>query len=170
MFGVAAQHAGAQRMERAEPEALGGLAEDGGDPFAHLAGRLVGEGDGQDLVGEGAFGQQDMGEAGGQHAGLAGAGAGEHQQRAIDGFDRLALFGIEAGQVVGHRDRYSPGTRAGQSHRRPGMLPPIASGGAAILLISRKAAHPDGHRGKDHLASTSGDLDRFRRGNGQIRG
>ena len=101
MFGMPAQHPGAQRVERAEPKAFRGLAEDGGDALPHLPRRLVGEGDGEDLVGEGAPGQQDMGEAGGQHAGLASAGAGEDQQRAIDGLDSGALFGVQAGQVVG---------------------------------------------------------------------
>ena len=64
--------------------------------LAHLARRLVGEGDGEHLAGGGAAGQQDMGEAGGQHAGLAGAGAGQHQQRAVQRFHRLALFRVQA--------------------------------------------------------------------------
>ena len=89
-------------MERAEPQPLDRPAEDGADPFAHLAGRLVGEGHGQHLAGEGPAGQQDMREAGGQHAGLAGAGAGQHQQRPVDGFDRGALLGVQAREVVGH--------------------------------------------------------------------
>ena len=94
---MAAQHAGAQRVEGAEPQPLGGAAEHGGDALAHLAGGLVGEGDGQHLAGKGAAGQQDMGEAGGQHAGLAGAGAGQHQQRAVHGLDGFALLGVQAG-------------------------------------------------------------------------
>ncbi len=43
-----------------------------------------------------------MGEAGGQHPGLAGAGAGEHQQRPVDGLDGRALLGVQAGEVLGH--------------------------------------------------------------------
>ena len=54
-----------------------------GDALAHLARRLVGEGDGQDLRRPGAAGDQEVGEPRGQHAGLAGAGAGQHQQRAV---------------------------------------------------------------------------------------
>jgi hypothetical protein len=38
-----------------------------------------------------------MGEAGGQHACLAGAGAGEDEEGAVDVFDGLALLGVEAG-------------------------------------------------------------------------
>ena len=100
---VPAQHPRAQRVEGAEPEALDGGSEDGADAFAHLARGLVGEGDRQDLTGEGASGQQDMGEAGGQHACFAGAGAGQHQQRPVNGFHRRALFGVQAGEVVGGR-------------------------------------------------------------------
>jgi hypothetical protein len=33
-----------------------------------------------------------MGDARGQHAGLAGAGAGQHQHRAVERLDRLALL------------------------------------------------------------------------------
>ena len=59
--------------------------------------------------GDGAAGQQDMGEAGGQDAGLAGARAGQHQQRPVDGFDRFALLGVQAGQVVGHAGTHGAG-------------------------------------------------------------
>ena len=81
------------------------FTEDGGDTFAHFAGGFVGEGDRQDLAGEGAAGQQDMGETGGQHARFAGAGAGQHQQRPVNGFHRRALFRVQAGEVVGGRGR-----------------------------------------------------------------
>ena len=57
-----AQHAGAESVERAEPEAFDGLLQDRADALAHLAGRLVGEGDGEDLAGKGAVSEQDMGE------------------------------------------------------------------------------------------------------------
>jgi hypothetical protein len=103
MVRVAAQHPGAQRVESAEPQALRRFAEDGSDPFAHFAGSLVGEGDGQNLIGEGALRQQDMSETGCQHTGLAGARTSEHQQWPIDGFDGGALFGVQTGEVVrGH--------------------------------------------------------------------
>ena len=69
------------------------------DALLHLAGRLVGEGDGEDLAGPGLAGRQDMGEARGQHARLAGAGAGQHQQRAIDRLDRGALLGVQALEI-----------------------------------------------------------------------
>ena len=49
---VPAQHAGAQRVEGAEPEPLRRPVEDGADPLAHLARRLVGEGHRQHLARE----------------------------------------------------------------------------------------------------------------------
>ena len=102
MFRVPAQHPRAQGMEGAEPEALGGLAKDGGDAVAHFPRGLVREGDGQHLIWKGAPCHQDMGKARGQHAGLARAGAGEHEQGTVNGLHRLPLFGVQAGQVFGH--------------------------------------------------------------------
>ena len=55
-FGVAAQHSRGEGVEGAQPEALRRLAEQGGNPFAHLARRLVGEGDGENLARPGAPG------------------------------------------------------------------------------------------------------------------
>ena len=42
-----------------------------------------------------------MGDAGGQHPRLAGAGAGEHEQRALERLDRLALLLVERAEIVG---------------------------------------------------------------------
>ncbi len=53
----------------------------------HLARGLVGEGDGENLRGVGEAGGEDMRDAGGQNARLAGAGAGEHQNRALGRLD-----------------------------------------------------------------------------------
>ena len=71
-----------------------------GDPLAHLARGLVGEGDDQQFPGLGPAGGQDVGQAGGQDAGLAGAGAGQDQNRSLGRLDRQPLFGVQAGQVV----------------------------------------------------------------------
>src|ERR1700692_927388 len=43
-----------------------------------------------------------MSESGGQHAGLAGAGAGQHEQWAIKRFDRLALFLVQWCEIIRH--------------------------------------------------------------------
>ncbi len=99
---MAAQHLGADRMESAEPRhALDRIADDAADAFAHLARRLVGEGDREDLGRPGAAGGDEMGEAGGQRRGLAGAGAGEDQHRAFGGQHGLALRGVEAAEIAG---------------------------------------------------------------------
>jgi hypothetical protein len=100
-LGMKAQDAAADGMEGAEPlHAFDGLAQHLRQPRLHLARRLVGEGHRQDLVRAGAALAQDMGDAGGQHARLAGAGAGEHQHRAIERFHRLALLGIEPVEIA----------------------------------------------------------------------
>ena len=90
-FGVAAQDLDADGVEGAEPgHALDDLADHLADALLHLARRLVGEGDGQDLARVGAAEVEDMGDAGGQNAGFAGSGAGQHQNRAVQGLDRFA--------------------------------------------------------------------------------
>ena len=70
------------------------------DALLHLARRLVGEGDGEDLAGPRPAGREEMGDAGGQHAGLAGAGAGEHQHRPVGRLDRAPLLGVQPVEVV----------------------------------------------------------------------
>ena len=114
-FGMAAQDFHADRMEGAEPgHALDHAADDLADAVLHLARRLVGEGDGEDLAGPGAAGGEDMGDAHGEHAGLAGAGAGQHQDRAVERLDGFALLGIEAGEIrrTGSRIHACGGLRA----------------------------------------------------------
>ena len=99
-LGMAAQDLRADRMERAEPRhALDDLPDHGADARLHLARRLVGEGDGEDFRGARAAEREDVGDARGQHARLAGAGAGQHQHRAVERLDRLALLRIEAGEI-----------------------------------------------------------------------
>ena len=95
-LGVAAQHLGADRMEGAQPlHALDHAADQIADAVLHLARRLVGEGDGEDLPGLGAAGGQQMGDAGGEHARLAGAGAGQNQNRPLGRLHRSALLGVQ---------------------------------------------------------------------------
>ena len=63
-LGMAAQHARADGMEGAEPQPVGGAADLAADPLPHLARRLVGEGDGQDLAGKGPAGDAGYGRCG----------------------------------------------------------------------------------------------------------
>ena len=100
-LGVAAQQLDADRMEGAEPRhALDGFADQQADALLHLARRLVGEGDGEDLRGEGEAERQDVGDAGGQHARLAGAGAGQHEHGALGGLDRQPLLGVQPFEIA----------------------------------------------------------------------
>ena len=125
-LGVAAQHAGADRVEGAEPlHALDHAADQIADAVLHLARRLVGEGDGEDLPGLGAAGGEQMGDAGGEHARLAGAGAGEHQHRPLGRLHRGALLGVQLVEprraARAHRPR---GNAAGAGLRRRRQSPP----------------------------------------------
>ena len=119
-LGVAAQDFHADRVEGAEPRhALDHAADDLLDAVLHLARRLVGEGDGEDLARPGAAGGEDVGDAHGEHARLAGAGAGEHQHRPVQALDREPLLRIEAGEIARPRRRRSrPRGNAARRRRR----------------------------------------------------
>ena len=72
------------------------VAEQQLDALAHLLRGLVGEGDGQDLAGARAPGLHEPGDAVGEHARLARAGAGQDEQRAVAVGHGLALGRVEA--------------------------------------------------------------------------
>ena len=92
-------------MEGAEPgHALDHLADHLPDAQLHLARRLVGEGHRQDVARPGAAEIEDVGDARRQHARLAGAGAGQHQHRAVQRLHGFALLRIEVGEI-GRRPR-----------------------------------------------------------------
>ncbi len=93
-----------KRVEGAD-QRLGqrGVAEQPVDALAHLAGGLVGEGDGQDGVRRDALLADQPGDAAGDDAGLARAGSGENQQGAFGGLDGGALFGIQVGRRAAAR-------------------------------------------------------------------
>ena len=104
------------RVERAEPgHALDHVADDLADAMLHLARRLVGEGDGEDFARAGAAEAENMGDAHGEHASLAGAGAGQHQHRAVERLDREPLLRIEPGEI--RRARRRRRARARQCRR-----------------------------------------------------
>ena len=116
---MAAQNLHADGMEGAEPRhALDHLADDLADAVLHLARRLVGEGDGEDFAGPGAAEAEDVGDAHGEHAGLAGAGAGQHQHRAVERLHRLALLRIEPGEIGRATARRGAGARGDAARRR----------------------------------------------------
>ncbi|MEZ4387525.1 MAG: hypothetical protein R3D98_08085 [Candidatus Krumholzibacteriia bacterium] len=113
--GVAAQDARAGGVEGADPEGSAVLAHGRGHPLLHLARGLVGEGVGQDLARVHALFQQP-GDAGGEHARLAAAGAGDDEDGAVRGGDGLALGGIQGREEVGHG---GPSPGAGERKARP---------------------------------------------------
>ncbi len=126
-LGMAAQQLDADRVEGAEPRhALDiAFADQDADALLHLARGLVGEGDGEDLRREGLAGGEDVGDAGGEHARLAGAGAGQHQDRAFGGFHRQPLLGVQALQIVGRAVVAAAGRHGARGYARRGRGPRI---------------------------------------------
>ena len=86
-----------------------GVADQALDALGHLGGGLVGEGDGQDGIGRDALFLDQPGDAAGDDAGLAGAGAGEDQQGALRGLHGGALFGIQFGDERLRQERRPAG-------------------------------------------------------------
>ncbi len=90
---------------------VAGLLQVGAEAELHLAGGLLGEGDGDDAVEVGEAGAEDGDDAGDQHGGLAGAGGGLDEEGGAEVFaDAAAGFGV----VVGWGGRAGSGGR----HRR----------------------------------------------------
>jgi len=93
---VGAQHPRAGSMESQHPHAARAAAQQQLDALAHLLGRLVRERDREQLVRPRLAAVDQVGDPVGEHAGLATAGAGEDQQRAVNVRDGLALRWVEA--------------------------------------------------------------------------
>ena len=100
-LGMHAQNLGADRVERAEPRHRLLRTGEDGDPLAHLARGLVGEGHRQDLMSAGAAGRNDVGNSGGEDAGLAHACAGENENRPVQRLDRPPLLFVQPLEVGG---------------------------------------------------------------------
>jgi hypothetical protein len=83
-------------MERRDPHALGGLADEPLDPLAHLGRGLVGEGDREDLARPRLAAVKEAGDAASEHARLARTCARDDEERLAPVFDRLALLRVEA--------------------------------------------------------------------------
>ncbi len=117
--GVGAQDAQAGRVEGRHPHLLGGRPHQLGHPRAHLARRLVGEGDGEDAPRRRVTGGEEVRDAPGQHARLARAGPGNDQERPA-----AVLHGgaLGQGEVVDQR-----GGPAGEGAGRGGAAPAAAA-------------------------------------------
>ena len=72
LLAVAAQHAHAHRVKRADPQVARGVADHAFQARLHLAGGLVGEGHRQDAIREDLLLFEQIGDAVGQHARLPG--------------------------------------------------------------------------------------------------
>jgi hypothetical protein len=94
---VLAQDAGAERVERPHRDLARPLAGEVGHALLHLARRLVREGDGEDARGGDAE-REEVGDASGDDARLAGARPGQDEERALGGRGRVPLRGVERGE------------------------------------------------------------------------
>jgi len=98
------------------------------DALAHLPRCFVRERDREDLGRLRADGGEQMRDAARQHARLAGACAGDHEQRPLGGQHRLQLgriqvFQVRRGGAHGHRSRIAARLRA-LAGQVPGPDPP----------------------------------------------
>ena len=123
---VDAQDAGREAVEGAQPPARGRLADQRLDPVAHFTGSLVGKSHGEQLLRPRRAGDQQVTDPGGQGAGLARAGAREHQHRSGEGLHRLTLGRVQPLQVsgAGWRSGYSrpSGRRQAVLHQGAGQI------------------------------------------------
>ena len=121
-LGVPSQDLHADGVEGAEPgHALDRLADHGADALLHLASGLVGEGHRENLGRPRPAGREDVRNSRGQNPRFAGSGPRQHQHRAVQGLDRLALLGIEVVEIrrgSGASRHCSRGDAAGGGRRR----------------------------------------------------
>ena len=99
---MAAQQAVAQAVEGADPHAPHIDRQHRRKAGEHLLGRLVGKGHREQAGRRDLAGGHQPGDAGGQYAGLARAGAGQNQPVLWRQSDSGQLFGIKAGKKGGH--------------------------------------------------------------------
>ena len=90
-----AQNSNTRGVEGGYPHSTGRLTDESGDALPHLAGRFVGEGNGQDLTGPRISGLQQTGNTPGQHAGLTRARTGDNQQCRTPIAHRLPLARVQ---------------------------------------------------------------------------
>ena len=115
---MATQDSRGHGVEGAEPEPGGGPSDQSLHAADHFARRLVGEGDREHLPWPGAAGGENVGKARGEHAGLAGAGAREHEQRTVERFRRQTLLRIQAVEIGRRGHRRRPGVGLGGQAER----------------------------------------------------
>jgi len=98
---VHAQDASADGVEGAQRYVAANIgAYESEDAVAHLAGGLVGEGDGQDAAGVNPLVGDEVGDAVGDDAGLAAAGPRQDKERPLADLHSLALSRIQPREYV----------------------------------------------------------------------
>src|SRR5215213_7103061 len=143
---MAAQDLGADGVEGAEPlHSLGHGTDHGSDALAHLPRRLVGEGHGEDLGRVGIASGDQVRDPGGEHAGLAGAGARQYENRALGGLDSSTLLRVQAIQIGRLRRNRCTGAGAQGAGRRL-MGKAILRIGSVVGLIHRRDHGSKGER------------------------
>ncbi len=143
----AADGAGPEVLELAQGGGVEGAGLDAvgaelAQAAAHLAGGAGGEGDGEDLLGVVDAAAHAVGDAVGDGPGLAGAGAGEDADGAVQGGGDGALFGVEPGE-------HGVGARGGAGVGPGGAVGAVV--GAAAQEVFLHAFHllsPVGQRGR----------------------
>ena len=126
--GLTAQHAHAEAVEGRDPHVLGARADQRLDTFTHFGGSLIGEGDGENLAGGRAVGCEQVGDAVGEHAGLAGAGARDDEQ---------GRAGVQHGFFLAFVE---PGGEGGGVHRVEAMGAfAVGVGGIEVIAVAADA-------------------------------
>ena len=151
------QHPGAQGVERAGLDVAAALTDEADDPLAELAGGLVGERHGEDAARRDALDADQIGDAVGEHAGLARAGAREDQQRPLRRGDGTGLLGVERLEDLRFAVRPTLGQDLGVEWRRR------RCSGVALGCLGRRIAQPLGFVGNG-LRDVGGDGARSRLG------
>jgi hypothetical protein len=124
-------------MKGAHPEGVDLRAEQLADALSHLACGLVGEGDGQQVLGRNSAHPDQIGDAVRQYAGLAAACAREHEDRAFGRLHGLALLGVESLE-----NRFGKHVRIVSSSRRQ-----LASRRGGVRRLVDRATALNGSRG-----------------------
>ena len=107
---------------------LGARADQRLNTLTHFGGSLVGEGDGENLAGGRAVGCEQVGDAVGEHAGLAGAGARDDEQ---------GRAGVQHGFFLAFVE---PGGEGGRVHRIEAVGPfAVGVGGVEVLAVAADA-------------------------------
>ena len=134
-LGVAAQDFGRNRVKRAEPgHAFGDRPGQHGDALLHFPRGLVGEGHGEDFMSAGPALRDDVRDFGGQNPGFAGARSGQHEKRAVDRLDRLALLGVQPVKIAA---RARPCAGGDSSRRGASSVPSERTSVKELRLLSR---------------------------------